>query len=199
MRWKELHSFHNSFTMFDRSVWLRINLIHSVAIILFLIKQFDQCDFILASSSSQRFDTLAFAKFQQQTTLAGMKWESRLSKSKWLISFSCFVLSKPNRNQKKKKKDCDRIFVSSSINSTIGVQNGTFSGPNFTTPFHTQILSASISSESKTEVTHLPPTTTSSSFSNRIARQCIYTFIAGPNERVKVSFTKFNLRSESAE
>lgn len=35
--------------------------------------------------------------------------------------------------------------------------------------------------------------------SNRYTRQCIYTFIAGPYERVRVSFTKFSLRSELPE
>ena len=85
--------------------------------------------------------------------------------------------------------DCDRIFISKSLNASYGTQKGTFEGP--TLP-QWPPLSLSAANESTTEsAAAINP--------EPHARQCIYTFIAGENERIRLNFTKFALRSEAPE
>lgn len=72
---------------------------------------------------------------------------------------------------------CDRTFFSKALNATHGATNGTFEGP---------VFSAQDLVPNGTILTNH-------------ARQCTYKFIAGPNERVNLSFTKFSLRSNAPE
>ena len=110
--------------------------------------------------------------------------------------------------------ECDRIFVSSSLNSTHGTKNGTFIGPNLpalgrlfeqTTPdsVDAQNVSTSTTTTTTTTTSSTPTTETTTEGVTKPelkhARQCIYTFIAGLNERVRLAFTKFKLRSETPE
>lgn len=85
------------------------------------------------------------------------------------------------------QSDCDRIFISKSLNASYGTKNGTFEGPNL--PRYPPLQSL-LPNESTTAA----PVT-----SEPHARQCIYTFIAGEHERVRLTFTKFALRSEAPE
>lgn len=100
-------------------------------------------------------------------------------------------------------KDCDQVFISKTLNITNGTYNGTFVGPSFRIPMPATTVSSSIisssSSNTSDQSTAVNPSSDNESNLNRYTRQCIYTFIAGPNERVRVSFTKFSPRSELPE
>nr|XP_027195182.1 uncharacterized protein LOC113789799 isoform X1 [Dermatophagoides pteronyssinus] len=99
--------------------------------------------------------------------------------------------------------DCDQVFISKTLNITNGTYNGTFVGPSFRIPMPATTVSSSIisssSSNTSDQSTAVNPSSDNESNLNRYTRQCIYTFIAGPNERVRVSFTKFSPRSELPE
>ena len=88
--------------------------------------------------------------------------------------------------------DCDRIFISKSLNGSYGTASGTFEGP--TLPRWPPLSTASLAANESTTVA-----TADASTPEPHARQCIYTFIAGENERIRLSFTKFALRSEAPE
>ncbi|XP_046913472.2 uncharacterized protein LOC124494340 isoform X1 [Dermatophagoides farinae] len=98
--------------------------------------------------------------------------------------------------------DCDQVFISTTLNITHGTRNGTFVGPSFMIPMPATTVSSIISSINDSvgdQSSSVNPLLGSNNESNRYTRQCIYTFIAGPYERVRVSFTKFSLRSELPE